>query len=108
MSVMTEGKNIYVLMNTPDLVGVIGVIGCLVAYAGLQLGRLQHDDLSYLGLNILSPACLLYSLMHDFNLAAVITQVLWLGLTLIGFVKAMYVRGRRTSRATAKCAENQS
>ncbi|NMG44139.1 cyclic nucleotide-binding protein [Aromatoleum toluvorans] len=93
-------------MTPSDFVGLIGVIACLVAYAGLQVGRLRHDDLRYLGLNILSPACLLFSLMYDFNLAAVITQVLWLGLSFIGLVRALYARGRKTSRTTAKCAEN--
>lgn len=95
-------------MNTPDLVGIIGVIGCLVAYAGLQLGRLRHDDLCYLGLNILSPACLLYSLLHDFNLAAVITQIVWMSLSLIGLVKAMSARRRKTAGVTARCAENET
>ncbi len=96
------------LMTPSDLVGLIGVITCLVAYAGLQVGRFQHDDLRYLGLNILSPACLLISLMHDFNLAAVITQVLWLGLSFIGLLRAMYARSRKTEHLSAKCAENKT
>ncbi|AYH43946.1 cyclic nucleotide-binding protein [Azoarcus sp. DN11] len=95
-------------MTPSDFVGLIGVIACLVAYAGLQLGRLQHDDLRYIGLNILSPACLLFSLMYNFNLAAVITQVLWIGLSLVGLVRALYARGRRSDRTTAKCAGNQT
>lgn len=95
-------------MNIPDLVGILGVIGCLVAYAGLQLGRLRHDGPCYLGLNILSPACLLYSLMHDFNLAAVITQVVWMGLSMIGLLKAMSARRRKTSGMTPRCAESET
>lgn len=95
-------------MSTPDLVGIIGVIGCLIAYAGLQLGRLRHDGLCYLGLNILSPACLLYSLMHDFNLAAVITQVLWMGLSLIGLLKTVAARRRKTASVTARCVESET
>jgi hypothetical protein len=95
-------------MNLPDAIGIIGVISCLVAYAGLQLGRLHQEDLRYLGLNILSPACLLYSLLHNFNLAAVITQVLWICLTLVGLIKAMRTRGRRTQLAVRDCAENKT
>jgi hypothetical protein len=38
-------------MNFSDVIGIIGVISCLVAYAGLQLGRFHQDDLRYLGLN---------------------------------------------------------
>ncbi|HJV24435.1 MAG TPA: hypothetical protein VJ673_02065 [Aromatoleum sp.] len=95
-------------MNFPDVIGIIGVISCLIAYAGLQLQRFQQDDLRYLGLNILSPACLLYSLVHNFNLAAVITQVLWICLTLVGLIKAMRARGRRTQLAARDCAENKT
>jgi hypothetical protein len=93
-------------MNLSDLVGLIGVISCLVAYAGLHLGRLQHDDLRYIGLNILSPACLLISLLHDFNLAAVITQVLWLCLTAVGLVNVIRARGKPMPCAARDSPEN--
>ena len=95
-------------MNTPDLIGLIGLAGCLAAYAGLQLGRLQADDYAYIGLNILGPACLLYSLMHDFNLAAVITQITWMSLSVLGLAKTMSARRRKTSSVTAHCAENKT
>lgn len=95
-------------MTASDLVGLIGVIAALVAYAGLQVGRFRHDDLRYLGLNILSPACLLFSLQYDFNLAAVVTQVLWLGLSVIGLARALHARGRKPGGVSAKCLENET
>ncbi|WP_211165202.1 CBU_0592 family membrane protein [Aromatoleum toluolicum] len=95
-------------MNIPDLVGLIGVAGCLAAYAGLQLGRFQQYDLPYLVLNIVSPACLLFSLYHNFNLSAVITQVLWLGLTVIAWVKAVRRRERKIGAAAPDCVKSQT
>lgn len=95
-------------MTTPDLVGILGVAAILVSYAGLQMGWLRADDFAYSGLNILGPACLLYSLMYDFNLAAVITQITWMGLSGIGLMKAMSARRRKTPGITARCAENKT
>lgn len=82
-------------MNIPDVVGIIGVICYQVAYGGLQLGRFRQDDFSYIGLNILGPIFLLISLVFSFNLAAVITQVLWLCLTAIGLAKLIRSRGTK-------------
>ena len=82
-------------MTLADLIGLAGVACCKFAYAGLQLGRLSQTDLRYLLLNLLGPACLIYSLSHDFNFAALLTQVLWLMFTLIGAMRM--VRRRRSS-----------
>ncbi|MFV0663073.1 CBU_0592 family membrane protein [Denitromonas sp.] len=79
-------------MDLPDVVGLIGVICYQIAYAGLQLGRFQQTDVRYIGLNILGPGCLLFSLFFYFNLASFITQVLWISLTTIGLVKIVRSR----------------
>lgn len=92
-------------MDIPDVVGIIGVIFYQVAYGGLQLGRFQQDDLRYIGLNILGPACLLYSLAFHFNLAAIITQVVWICLTVLGLVRSIRARGQQTRRQG--CMENK-
>ncbi len=94
-------------MNIPDVVGIIGVICYQVAYAGLQLGRFQQDDLRYIGLNILGPACLLFSLFFSFNLAAVITQVLWLGVTALGLARIIRARRQPLPRPRRGCMENE-
>ena len=77
-------------MTVPDVVGIVGVICYQVAYGGLQLGKFHHKNLTYIGLNIMGPSCLLFSLIFAFNLAAFITQVLWLTLTIVGFVKLYF------------------
>ncbi|WP_444633967.1 CBU_0592 family membrane protein [Cupriavidus oxalaticus] len=80
-------------MSADDVIGIIGVICYQIAYAGLQLGRLQRDGKLYFYLNLFGPCCLLYSLIFHFNLAAAISQLLWLMWSVVGMV--ITVRARR-------------
>ncbi|MBD5804720.1 hypothetical protein AZOA_41650 [Azoarcus sp. Aa7] len=93
-------------MSFPDMVGIFGVICVQIAYAGLQFGRLQRDDLRYIGLNIVGPGCILFSLAFDFNLASVIAQVLWIMLTAISLMKALRPRSKQIPRAAENCVRN--
>ena len=95
-------------MNIPDVVGLIGVICYQVAYAGLQLGRFTQSDSRYIGLNILGPGCLLFSLFFYFNLASFITQVLWICLTALGLIKILRARRNQNYLAARECMENES
>lgn len=65
-----------------------------------------HEDLRYIGLNILGPGCILFSLVFDFNLASVIAQVLWILLTAISVMKALRPRSRQMPRTAGKCMRN--
>ena len=78
-------------MTVADLIGLTGVAAYLVAYALLQLRRLEVEAPLYLGLNAYGGVALLVSLVHNFNLAAAVTQSLWLVFTALG-----YWRSRRT------------
>lgn len=93
-------------MTLPDIVGLIGVAFYLIAYAGQQLGRFAKDDCRYIGLNILGPACLLYSLAFDFNLAAFLAQAVWLALTLPAAVKLVRA-SRRPGLTGRECVKNE-
>ncbi|HPR06496.1 MAG TPA: hypothetical protein PK620_11785 [Denitromonas sp.] len=95
-------------MDLPDVVGLIGVICYQIAYAGLQLGRFQQTDVRYIGLNILGPGCLLFSLFFYFNLASFITQVLWISLTAIGLIKILRCRRKTDHTAHADTAPDES
>lgn len=83
-------------MDIPDVIGLIGVACYQVAYAGLQLGHFRNTDYRYIGLNVLAPLCLLFSLAFNFNLAAVIAQALWLGVTVLGLARIIHGRRRQT------------
>ena len=78
-------------MTAADLIGLFGVALYVAAYAGLQLGLLGLADVRYTILNAVGGLAVIYSLVWSFNLAAFVTQVLWLVFTVVG-----YFRARRT------------
>uniref|UniRef100_UPI003B66F711 CBU_0592 family membrane protein n=1 Tax=Serratia proteamaculans TaxID=28151 RepID=UPI003B66F711 len=53
--------------------GLIGVFCCLLAYALVQIREFTINSDSYTVLNVISGTCSIYSLSHDFNLAAFIS-----------------------------------
>jgi hypothetical protein len=87
-------------MTIADLIGIFGVICYQIAYAGMQLGFLHREDRRYLVLNLLGPCCLLYSLLFHFNLAAAVSQVLWLVWSGLG-IRKICAAQRLASVATA-------
>ncbi len=79
-------------MTAPDVIGLLGVVFYVGAYAGLQLGRLDLADARYTILNAAGGLAVLFSLVWSFNLAAFVTQVLWLAFTVVGYLRTR--RGR--------------
>jgi len=75
-------------MTVPDAVGLVGVALYVGAYAGLQIGKLGLADVRYTVLNAVGGLAVIFSLVWSFNLAAFVTQVLWLVLTLIGYLRS--------------------
>jgi hypothetical protein len=71
----------------PDAVGLIGITLNVGAYAGLQTGKLGLADLNYTILNAAGGLAVIFSLVWSFNLAAFITQVLWLIFTPVGYLR---------------------
>jgi multidrug transporter EmrE-like cation transporter len=75
-------------MTIADAIGLIGVIAYLSAYGLLQMGILKVEDARYALLNGVGAVAILYSLIFDFNLPSFITQMAWLILTIVGYVRA--------------------
>lgn len=75
-------------MTVPDAVGLVGVALYVGAYAGLQTGRLGLADTRYTVLNAVGGLAVIFSLIWSFNLAAFVTQVLWLIFTLVGYLRS--------------------
>lgn len=78
-------------MTFPDVIGLFGVALYVGAYASLQLGILGLADVRYTALNAVGGIAVIYSLIWSFNLAAFVTQVLWLVFTVVGFVRSRRV-----------------
>lgn len=67
-----------------DLVGNTGVLLLVSAYLLLQIRILDAQGLTFSVMNAFGAAFILYSLMHDFNLSAVLIESCWLIISIIG------------------------
>jgi hypothetical protein len=81
-----------------ELVGMAGVVLVLLAYFGLQSGRLRGDGVLFQLVNILGAGGIAVSLLFDFNRAAMAIELSWIAISIYGLM-----RGIRT-RAAAKAA----
>ncbi len=70
----------------PDIIGLIGVALIAIAYIQIQTQKKQQDTapLSYSVMNLCGSAMLLFSLCFNWNLAAVIIQLIWISISLFG------------------------
>lgn len=80
-----------------DLVGNIGVALVLAAYLGLTLGKLASDRPTYLAMNLVGSLLLLVSLVFAFNLSAVLIQVFWIAISLVGLGRWALCRRRASA-----------
>lgn len=67
-----------------DIIGVAGVILCLIAFLLLQLGMISADKPFYSWLNLFGALGIIYSLFFDFNLSSFLMEASWLLISLIG------------------------
>ena len=77
-----------------DFIGNIGVALILGSYLLVQLRRLQATGLGNVIANGIGAACVLYSLLFDFNLSAFIIEAVWLLISLLGLVRILHERPR--------------
>ncbi len=76
-------------MSLADIVGLVGVVAVLSAYALLQSGRLAVRAPSYSALNLLGAGLILVSLTVDFNLPSAIIEGAWALISLYGLAVAL-------------------
>jgi hypothetical protein len=81
----------------PDFVGNIGVALIVLAYLGLQLGRIDGRSLSYSLANAIGAVLILVSLWFNFNLSSFIIEIFWLAISLVGIVRIALARGQDSS-----------
>jgi len=77
-----------------DVVGVIGVLMILVAYAAAALGKLDVKGALSLFANFLGASLILLSLSVDFNLSALLMEGSWALVSLAGLVRLLILRRR--------------
>jgi hypothetical protein len=71
-----------------DAVGMLGVTLVVGAYVALQLGRLDEQSRAFPLVNALGSAAVLFSLYHEFNLAATLVNAAWLAISLWSLLRA--------------------
>ena len=81
-------------MTLPDLVGVVGVLCILTAYAGATSGKLDARRAPALLLNLSGALLILVSLYFDFNLSAVLMEGAWALVAVYGLVQLVLGRNR--------------
>lgn len=72
-----------------SIIGLIGAIGYVIPYAILQIRREFAKTISYSLVNFISGGMVVYSLTYDYNLAAMISNVFWMGLSLFGIYRCL-------------------
>ncbi len=72
------------------VIGMIGVFVVLLSYILLQLQRIDPYSVSYSFLNFLGSAMVLFSLYFEWNLPAVVIEVVWGFISLYGVYRALF------------------
>ena len=69
-----------------DLLGNAGFLCIIGSYLWLQLGRTTGQTRTYSLVNAIGAALILVSLYFEFNLSAVLVEVFWLIISLLGLI----------------------
>ena len=79
-----------------DLVGNIGVVVLVTTYLMLQLNKLSSDGLAYSALNAVGAGLIVISLLVDFNLSALVIEVFWVLISLLGIYRYFRLKSLRS------------
>ena len=74
-------------MSITDLIGLLGTLLILGAYAGVQFKRLDPHGLITLLLNLAGAGLVLVSLYFKFNLASALLEAAWALIALVGLIR---------------------
>lgn len=75
-------------------VGIVGVIVVLLSYILLQLQHIDPYSFLYSCMNLMGSVMVLFSLYYEWNLSAVIIEVVWSFISLYGMYRALMKRFR--------------
>ena len=75
------------MLYIADAVGLFGVFLCLLAYALARKGKMGAGKATFILLNALASAMVIFSLCYTFNLAAFVLEVAWLIISVSSLMK---------------------
>ena len=70
-----------------DLLGNIGVFFIIISYLLLQLNKIKSSDVRYSLMNLVGASLVIISLIENFNMSALVIEVFWVGISIIGIIK---------------------
>ena len=79
-----------------DFLGNVGVVVLMVTYLMLQLNKLRSDGLAYSLLNAIGASLIVISLLYDFNLSALLMEVFWVLISLLGIYRYFRLKAFRS------------
>jgi predicted membrane protein len=79
-----------------DVIGNIGVVMMMVTYLLLQLNKVRSDDLIYSLLNAIGASLVVLSLVVNFNLSALLMEVFWVLISLLGIYRYFRLKAVRS------------
>ena len=75
-----------------DFLGNIGVFLIILSYLLLQLDKVKSSNLFYSVMNFLGALLVIISLLENFNMSALIIEVFWVIISIIGIVRYLVNR----------------
>lgn len=78
-----------------DAIGSFGALLVVAAYFATQMRMMNSNDLAFPLVNLLGSVLIVYSLVHNFNLASMLIEGFWIVISVIGIVQ--HFRLRRAS-----------
>ena len=79
-----------------DFIGNVGVVLLVITYGMLQLNKLSSDSLAYSLLNAAGASLIVVSLIYDFNLSALLMEVFWVLISLLGIYRYFRLKSLRS------------
>ena len=73
-------------MDLHTAIGLIGVGFYISSYALVQIHKMDGNRALYSAMNVIAASLVFVSLLKDFNLASMVTQVTWIAVGVTGLV----------------------
>ncbi len=83
----------------PDIIGMVGALLVVFAYALLQLEKMASNSLAYSLINLIGSLLLLYSLYFNWNMPSVLIEIFWLFISWFGLIKWVINKIKETHHA---------
>lgn len=79
------------ISHVADVIGIIGVLFVLIAYFLLTTNKMFPYHLSYHLLNFFGSVMILFSLMFAWNTSAVLIEIAWSVVSLLGVYRCLKI-----------------